>query len=88
MNLDQLNNADITEVTMGAFVLVDAMQALKPGVQPLAAGLLFIALCDAVGTTPSRVLEIVSRLRRASDESHDQQHVKAIELYIQQELRK
>lgn len=87
MNIDNLNNADLTEVTVGAFTLVDAMQPLRPAVQPLAAGLLFLALCDAKGITPTRVLEIVARLRRASDESLDQAHVRAIRQYIEQELK-
>jgi hypothetical protein len=86
MNIDQLNNANLQDVTTGAFVLVDAMQSMAPGVQPLAAGLLFVALCDAKGITPNRVLEIVTRLRRASDESIDQAHVRAVEQYINEEL--
>lgn len=86
MNIDQLNNANLADVTLASFKLVDALQNESAGVQPLAVGLLFVALCDANGVTTQRVLEVVSRLRRASDESLNQQHVRAIEAYIKGEL--
>lgn len=86
MNLDQLNNANLAVVTRAAFGLVDNLQQHPIAIQPLAAGLLFVALCDELGITQQKVLEVVSRLRRASDESVDQMHVKAIQQYIRKEL--
>jgi len=87
MNVDNLNNANLAEVTLGAFKIVDSLQNLRPAVQALSAGLLFTALCDANNITATRVLEVVSRLRAAARETVDQSHVRAIEHYIREELK-
>jgi hypothetical protein len=87
-NIDQLNLTESTAASEAAFVVIDSLQQLDPAsVRLPAAAIVLILLCERFDLKLTDVLDKASRMMRDALEVGKGEHIRAIQMYLKEELQ-
>lgn len=85
VNIDQVNNPDLKDVSTTAFRVVDAIQnAHSPASQVLSVAIVMRTVADRLGVDPRYLLEVAGRIIAKDGESTNQ--LRAVKHYVNEEL--